>query len=197
MERILMYIPSIFKSVQQVTCVPGNNTIAATDVNYTELNATIASCNGSGYAAPMWAVDQNSATNLNVHVIAPNIGSFTPHDLQVVVREYVPFFFRRPFYHNYIIIDSQQLTGYSNTGIPFGPKAFVVSRGWNFYFSRAGLSVEITDSQFWSDLKLPVPSNGQVVATRRQKDYLNDPPGEGQIIRQGPIYHWYTVIDPW
>jgi len=192
-----MYIPSIFKSVQQATCVQGNNTIAATDVNYTELSMTIASCNSSGFASPFYAVDQNSATNLNVHVMPWNGGNLQPANVQVVVREYVPLFFRRPFYHNYIIIDTQQLTGYSNTGIPFGPKAFVVSRGWNYYFSREGLPLEIGDAQIWSDLKLPVPSNGQVVATRRYKDFLNDQDGDPPIVRQGPLYHWYTVIDPW
>jgi len=185
-----MYIPSIFKSVQQVTCVFGNNTIAATDVNYTELTMTIGSCNASGFAAPLFAVDQNSATNLNVHVLSPNPGNIQPRNVEVVVKEYVSLFFRRPFYHNYIIIDTQQLIGYSNTGIPFGPKAFVVSRGWNYSFNRNGLGLEIGDAQIWSDLKLPVPSNGQVVATRRMKDF-DYPENRGQL------FHWYTVIDPW
>ena len=195
-----MYIPSIFKSVQQVTCVFGNNTIAATDVNYTELSMTVASCNDSGFNAPFWAVDQNSPTNLNVHVLAPAIAGVTPRNLQVVVREYIPFFFKQPFYHNYISIDTQQLNANLNTGKVYGPKAFVVSRGWNFYFNRNDSQLEITDTQIWSDLKLN-PATGIVTATRRRKDYLDSPPdpdsGYPGAIRQGPLYHWFTVIDPW
>lgn len=191
-----MYVPSIFKSVQRLACYAGNNTITATDINYTELTATIGSTNASGFAAPFYAIDQNSPTNLNVHVLSPVIGVPGPAILQVVVKEYTPFFFRRPFYHNYGIIDTQQLVGYSNTGIAFGPKAYVVTRGWNYYFSRAGLDLEIGDAQIWSSLALPNPANGQVILTRKMKDFANNP-DTPEYNRQGPLYHWYTIIDPW
>jgi hypothetical protein len=183
-----MYIPSILKSVQQVACVEGNNTIAATDPNYTELSVTVASCNASGFASPLWGIEQNSPTNLWLHTIAPAVGSqppLAPRNAHVTVREYLSLHFRRPFIHGNVEIATQQLSGSSNLGVAFSSKAYVVSRGWTYNLGRVAL--EITDAQIWSDLILN-HAGGIVNANRRQRDYTDAP---------GSVYHWFTVVDPW
>jgi hypothetical protein len=197
-----MYIPSIFKSVQEFTCVVGNNTLPiATDPAYTELSINwIASGNGSGFNVPIWQLEQNSPTNIYVGLLSPMIGLPEPATVIVTVREYLPFFFRRPFHHTYGIIPTQQYTAVVNTGIAFGPKAYLITRGFNWTFNRNESVLEISDAQTHCSLALNRAA-GTVTLTRRALDYLNSPPdpesGNPGVIRQGDLYHWFSVIDPW
>ena len=183
-----MYVPSIFKSVQQiVTTVNGNYGIAATDVNYTRISCTNQSSNGYGVNNYQYVIIQQNATTVYIETF-PDLATIIPQRATVHVEEYVPFFFRRPFIHGFGTIQSMTYNTIVSTGIAFGPKAFAVTRGWNTTIGRKPDGPEPSDNIFLASLSLNQAA-GQLTIARSSLDL--------DYLYQGVVNHYYTIIDPW
>lgn len=172
-----MFIPSIYKSTPQKLNVNVNGVVGISTVNknYTRLSILGVNQGGNDLVYARAALNSNS----QVEVFGLSSVSFTP-SLDILIEEFLPLFYRQPFYFNTVDITDLSQSNTVNTGLTLGPKAFVVHLGSNF----SPASIAIASYIMMSRVSLNI-ATGVVTATRTLGD------GASNTLTTG-----FMVIDP-
>jgi hypothetical protein len=126
-----MFIPSIYKSTPQVIAAAfGTNAISSVNRSYsreTLLGWGTGSDFGQLVSDSQCRYKITSNTTLEVYSVG-DVSAGTPL-LNILIEEYLPFFFRQAFYRNDITIADTDSNNTLNTGLSLGSKAFVLHLG--------------------------------------------------------------------